>query len=220
MVAHTFPLTSTHSSLMHPFIQRLTNKQPQQVVFYGTSLTAGGAWVPQLLAALEQKFPGQITSHNGAGSGMNSRWGVENLDTNVIAHKPDVVFLEFSVNDSCARFELSLDECRRNLELMIERIRTANPACDIILQVMNPVIDRPAGHTGHRPNLAEYQNVYRDVARQHKLLLIDHMPAWTELLERDEAAFRAWVPDGLHPAIPGYAALVTPKILRALGLRQ
>lgn len=210
-----FPITT---SLMHPFVQRLADHQPQHIVFYGTSLTAGGAWVPQLLEVLGQRFPGLVTFHNGAGSGMNSRWGVENLGTNVIGNKPDVVFLEFSVNDSCARFELSLDECRRNLESMLDRIQTANPAFDVILQVMNPVIDRPEGHAGYRPNLSAYQDVYRDVAGKRGLLLIDHMPAWTQLLERDEATFRAYVPDGLHPAAPGYAAIVTPTILRAISL--
>ncbi len=190
----------------HPFIGRLASGLRQRIGFYGTSLTAGGAWVPQLTEALDARFPGLVTTFNGAGSGMHSRWGVENLDTKVLAHEPDVVFLEFSVNDACARFGITVAEARANLETMIDRIQTENPACDVILQVMNPVLDRPAGHDGHRPELAAYQDNYRQVGATRGLLVIDHMPAWTALLNRDEGTFRVWVPDGLHPQAEGMPA--------------
>lgn len=202
----------------HPLVSRLAAGQPQRLGFYGTSLTAAGAWVPQLATALEARFPGLLATFNGAESGMHSRWGVENLDARVLAHRPDALFIEFAVNDACARFGISVAEARANLKNMIDRVLAQNPACDVILQVMNPVIDRPAGHDGHRPELAAYQDNYRQVARERGFLCIDHMPAWMELLERDEAQFRAWVPDGLHPQSEGYARLVTPEILRRLGL--
>lgn len=204
---------------VHPFVERLAGGRTLRLGFYGTSLTAEGAWVPQLTDALRTRFPGLVTTVNGAESGMHSRWGVENLDTRILAHAPDAVFIEFSVNDACARFGITVAEARANLETMIDRIQAANPACDVILQVMNPVLDRPAGHDGHRPELAAYQDNYRRVGTARGLLVIDHMPAWTALLGRDEAAFRAWVPDGLHPQAEGYARLVTPEILERLGVR-
>jgi len=203
---------------MHSLVQRLSAGRPQRVVFFGTSLTREGAWVKQLTEALDARFPGLVTTANGAESGMHSRWGIENLDARVLAHAPDVVFIEFSVNDACARFEISVEEANRNLESMIDRIRAAYPECEVILQVMNPVLDRPAGHSGHRPHLAAYQDGYRQIGRTRGLLVIDHMPAWSALLAKDEAAFRAWVPDALHPQAPGYASLVTPEILRQLGV--
>ena len=203
---------------MHPFVQRLSEGHPQRMVFFGTSLTREGAWVTQLTGALEERFPRLVTTFNGAESGMHSRWGVENLDTRVLAHKPDVMFIEFSVNDACARFEISVDEANRNLEAMIDRIQRSNPVCEVILQIMNPVLDRPAGHSGHRPRLADYQDGYRQVGHARGLLVIDHMPAWSALLARDEAAFRAWVPDALHPQAEGYASLVLPEILKRVGV--
>ncbi len=206
------------TSFRHPLIQRLASGRPQRIGFYGTSLTAAGAWVPQFTAVLTEHFSGLVTTFNGAESGMHSRWGVENLDTRVLAHAPDAVFIEFSVNDACARFGITVAEARANLENMIDRIRGHNPACEVILQVMNPVLDRPAGHDGHRPHLAAYQESHRAVARARDFLCIDHMPAWTELLNRDEAQFRAWVPDGLHPQAEGYQRIVLPEVRRALGL--
>lgn len=202
----------------HVLISRLSSGRPQRLGFYGTSLTAGGAWVPQVTAALEARFPGLLTTFNGAEPGMHSRWGVENLDARVLAHRPDVLFIEFAVNDACARFAITVAEARANLDTMIDRVLAQNPECAVILQVMNPVLDRPAGHDGHRPELAAYQDNYRTVARERGFLCIDHMPAWSELLARDEAQFRAWVPDGLHPQAEGYSRLVTPEILRRLGM--
>ncbi|RRJ96278.1 SGNH/GDSL hydrolase family protein [Opitutaceae bacterium TAV4] len=202
----------------HPFVARLEAGAPQKIVFYGTSLTANGAWVPQLSQTLEKRFPGLVSFANGARSGQHSRWGVQNLDASVLAHQPDVVFIEFSVNDAVARFQITVDEARRNLEAMIDRILAANPKTDIILQVMNPVIGRPPGHASHRRELPRYQDVYREVGRERGLLVIDHMPAWTALLESDEKTFRSYVPDGLHPAAQGYSEIVLPEILRRLGL--
>ena len=206
------------AAFMHSFVRVLAAGLPRRIVFYGTSLTADGAWVPLLRAELDAHFPRRVTAFNGAEPGMHSRWGVENLEMRVLKHNPDVVFIEFSVNDACARFEITPAEARANLETMIDRIRVRNPGCDVILQVMNPVLDRPEGHAGHRPHLAQYQDVYREVGKERNLLVIDHMPAWTELLERDEKTFRAWVPDGLHPQPEGYARLVLPEILSRLGV--
>lgn len=202
----------------HPLISRLAAGRPQRIGFYGTSLTAGGAWVPQITGVLTERFPGLLATFNGAEPGMHSRWGVENLDARVLAHAPDALFIEFSVNDACARFGISVAEARSNLEDMIGRVLAQNPDCAVILQVMNPVLDRPAGHDGHRPELAAYQESCRAVARERGLLCIDHMTAWTELLKRNEAQFRAWVPDGLHPQAEGYQCVVLPELRRALGV--
>lgn len=207
-----------HNTTLHPFVRRLALGRPQKVVFYGTSLTAEGAWTKQLLAALNARFSGLVTHANGAESGMHSGWGADNFATRVISHNPDVLFLEFSVNDACARFALSLEESRGNLERMIEQVQRHNRECEVILQVMNPILDRPLGHAGYRANLAGYQSICRDVGRERGLLVIDHMPAWAALLAQDEATFRRLVPDGLHPNADGYDHVVTPEILYRLGL--
>lgn len=199
-------------------VRNLTAGKPQTIVYYGTSLTAAGAWTRLLTESLKAKFPGQVTAHNTGGPGMHSGWGVSNLEQRVLSHKPDVVFLEFSVNDSVARFRFSPEQARNNLTKMIDRIQAALPGCEIILQTMNPVIDRPEGDSGWRPKLSVYQDVYREVAAERGLMLIDHMPAWTRLLETDEKRFRDYVPDGLHPDESGYQQIVMPELRRKLGL--
>ncbi len=200
------------------FLEKLKAGREQKIVYYGTSLTAAGPWRRILTDELSAKFPGQVTGRNAAGPGMHSGWGLRSVDERVIAHKPDVVFIEFSINDAVARFKLSPADARKNLNQMIDRIRAALPECEIILQVMNPVIDKPEGDSGWRPHLKVYQDNYREVAAERGLLLVDHMPAWTHLLETDEETFRKYVPDGVHPIEAGYKHIVMPELRRKLGL--
>ncbi|MBI1371270.1 MAG: SGNH/GDSL hydrolase family protein [Phycisphaera sp.] len=197
--------------------QRLDAGKAQHVVAYGTSLTAAGAWVKQVEAALSERYPGKVKVTNSGGSGQNSRWGLANLQTKVIDQKPDLVFIEFAINDAVARFDLPLDEARKNLETMLDRIAKDLPDCVVVLQVMNPMINYPEGHRSHRNNLDGYYQMYRDVAAERKLGLVDHAPSWKPVYDQGEAAFKKLAPDGLHPNAEGCTRIVTPDILKALG---
>lgn len=197
------------------FVQNLEAGKKQTLVTFGTSLTAVGAWVDQLRSVLDQQFPGQATVINGAQGGANSDWGRGALDEKVLAHKPDTVLIEFSVNDANARRKTSVDHARKNLEDMIGRILAANPDCEIILQVMNP----PVAHTKTaRPDIAAYDQMYRDVAAECGFLLIDHGPAWQKLLKTDPHSFLLCMPDTIHPLRSGSLKVSTPVVVSALGL--
>jgi acyl-CoA thioesterase-1 len=186
-------------------------------VFYGTSLTRAGGWVEVIGAELRTRYPA-LRIVNAAESGRNSRWGRENFATRVLAVQPTAVFFEFAINDAVARFALSVVEARANLEAMLDALAAQRSQAVAVLQIMNPVIDRPPGHDGHRPQLAICEQMWRDVARERGLLLVDHAPAWAELLARGESEFRRYVPDGLHPNSAGYAEFMLPALRAALEL--
>ncbi|GDY19883.1 esterase [Verrucomicrobiota bacterium] len=205
-----------HAAEPAAFVTALSAKRPQTLVTYGTSLTAGGAWVKQLQQALDTQFPKLATVVNSGQGAMWSDWGVKNLDARVLAKKPDAVILEFSINDAYLPYAMPTAVSRQNLETMITRIRAALPQCEIILMVMNP----PIGvHLERRPKIADYEQVYRDVAKEHSLRLIDHAPAWQAVLKKGDPEYLKLVPDGIHPNAAGCAAIITPAILRDLGLK-
>jgi lysophospholipase L1-like esterase len=195
-------------------------------VAYGTSLTSEGAWVNQLQEALADKFPGQAAVLNCGKGAMWSGWGVENLHKRVLKHKPDVVFLEFAVNDAFLPYKTSPAQCRKNLEAMINDILRHHARCEIILMTMNEAVDNPTGppyrgkHRSNRPNLPDYYQVYRDVAKERKLLLVDHYPRWQALREHDRATFDRYVPDGIHPNSEGCARVITPALVEAIFGKQ
>lgn len=203
-------------------INNLAADIPQRLVVFGTSLTQSGEWSTQLKSALDSVYPGKTTLINTTGSGRNSKWGIANVKTQVIDKNPDTVFIEFAVNDAVIRNGyqdlITPAQARINLNAIIDAILGAHPNCEIILQVMSPVVNPAGGDAATaRPNLALCQQTYRDVGQERGLLVIDHMPAWQSLLDQGTAAYLALVTDGLHPPGSGYNAYVTPVILREIG---
>lgn len=212
-------MSSADTAPQKTFVDQLKAGVPQKIVYYGTSLTAAGAWSQQFTAVLDKQFPKLVTTKNLAVSGQHSGWGIQNVQK-VVAEKPDVVFIEFTTNDATERFNISIADARKNTEGIIDQIKAANPACEIILQIMNPVIDRPKGHQGHRPDLPGYWQMYRDLGKERGLLVIDHSPAWLKLLDAGEAAYKKYVPDGLHPNGDGYKNYMLPTLIETFGLQQ
>ncbi len=203
------------------FLTSLSSGSNITVVTYGTSLTANGAWVGRLNSWLGAAYPGQVTMINSGLSGKNSAEGVAQLQAKVLDHNPDVVFIEFAMNDAF-RYDpptqsLTVQEARDNLESMIDSIVAENPGCEIILQTMNTVWDSPppAGSglsATKRPDLPDYYEMYRQVAAARNLSLVDHHPTWAALQANDQPAFEAAVPDGVHPTAAGLDAYMVPVL--------
>ena len=195
--------------------RNLEEGRRQTVVVYGTSLTAAGAWVGQFREELDRRYPGRAVVINSGKSAMWSKWGVDNLENRVIAKHPDAVVIEFTINDAYLPYKTSVAQARTNLVSMTERVLAANPECEIILMVMNP----PTGvHLERRPDIASYNQMVRDVARERRFLLIDHYPAWERILTTDAKTFTLYVPDGLHPGAEGCRTIITPGLLSGLGM--
>jgi acyl-CoA thioesterase I len=194
---------------------QLAAGKAQTIVTYGTSLTAGGAWVGQLRDALESKYPGLAKVINSGQGGMWSKWGVDNLDARVLQKKPDCVFIEFAINDAFLKYETPVEAARTNLCNMIDRILKSKPETEIVLMTMDP----PVGvHLERRPKIEDYYQMYRDVAKERKLKLIDHEANWKQIVAHGQGLFAQLVPDGIHPSPAGCAKVITPEILKAMGL--
>lgn len=201
-------------------VTNLKTGKKQTVVTYGTSLTERGAWVGQMKTILDKEYPGQITLINSGGSGQWSEWGVRNLDQKVIQQMPDTVFIEFSINDSVERFKGSVEIAKANLETMIEGILKSNPQCEIILMTMTPGNKYPESHRSYRKDIDAHYDMYRSVAKQKGLLLIDHYLNWKNLQKENNKLFLEYVPDTIHPTAKGCAKVVTPVILHDLGFKK
>jgi len=187
----------------------------------GTSLTAGTwRWVDIMKEWLDDRWPGQVIVQNegyGASASSNGPEGNTGFHqlSRVIAHKPDVVFIEFAINDAYLPYAISLEESKRNLETFIDRISDELPRAEIILQTMNAAMDVPEkGLDGasSRPGLADYYEVWRATARERGILLIDHFPNWLRLAKENGERFLELVPDGIHPRLPGYREVFLPEL--------
>lgn len=207
------------------FIHALRSGRKVTIVTMGTSLS--GLWPGVMLDDwLNKEWPGQVTLFNEAvgasasSTGFNgdqATSGLGKLDA-VIAHKPDVVFIEFATNDAFLPYKISLEDSKKNLHTMIDRILAANPATEIIVQTMSSCLDHPSAgrHASDRPDVAAYFQGYREVAKARGLLLVDHYPNWLKIMTNDPALFDRLVPDRIHPQAQGYRQVLLPELKATL----
>ena len=98
------------------------------VAYLGGSITEANGWRPQTTAWLRQHYPkADFAEVNAAIGGTGSDLGVFRLDHDVLAHRPDLVFIEFAVNDGGAPPE----QIYRCMEGIVRQVRRADPATDI-----------------------------------------------------------------------------------------
>jgi acyl-CoA thioesterase-1 len=197
-------------------IKNLAAGKHQVLVAYGTSLTAGDGgreWVNSVSNTLNKKYNNNLITFNAAKSSMWSWWGLENLKDSVISRKPDAVIIEFAMNDAFVDYNTSLRQAKRNLNYMINRIKIYNPKCEVILQTMNIPINV---HADKRPDILAYYQVYREIAAERKLLLIDHYPHWRKILDKGKDVYLKYVPDGIHPDAKSAKAIIAPYVLQRL----
>lgn len=203
VVAWTIPIRAEDAPaapLPTTVFANLQAGKKQTVIAYGTSLTHQGAWTGEFGRFFTTQFADQVTFKNAAQSGKNSKWGLAHLEERVLAHRPDLVLIEFSINDAVTRGEITLEESRANLDKMVKALRQQNPKVDIVLQTMNPVWDSPKkASASERPNLEAYYEVYRSYAREHSLPLVDNYVTWRAMQKDDPEKFQKVVPDGTHP---------------------
>lgn len=197
-------------------VKNLEQGKDQLVVVFGTSLSSGNhgaSWIDAVADYFNKKYGNHLTYTLSGKGGMWSTWGVQHLEDSVISKNPDAVIIEFGMNDAVLRYKTSREVARLNLEYMINRLHLNNPNCEIILQVMNMPIGKSAGY---RPNLKAYYDMYRDVAKEHGLLLIDHYPNWQKILAQGEDKFLQYVPDGLHHSDESGRDIIAPEIIKRL----
>lgn len=139
--------------------------------------------------------------------------GIQHLEDSVISKKPDAVLIEFSMNDAFLEYKTSVELARLNLNYMIDRIKLYNPDCEVVLQTMDIPIKE---HVVKRPDIDKYYELYRQVAKKRKLLLIDNYPHWKAILNQGETAYLKYVPDGIHPDSAGACKVIAPFVIEKL----
>ncbi|UPK29780.1 SGNH/GDSL hydrolase family protein [Bradyrhizobium sp. 195] len=182
-------------------------ERPLTVVALGTSLTHSGGWLKPLETQLSECLDRSVNVLNFGRDGATSDWGVAVLE-DVVHAGPDVVLIEFSINDAALTKGTSLRRSRENVKTIVLRLRDALPRLKIFLMTMNPAFGPRAWI---RPQIAAYYDVYRTLAAELDVGYIDNLPDWNNLTE-----LRARIPDGLHPVPEWAGRILVPTIARAI----
>jgi hypothetical protein len=111
------------------FFAKVKAGKPLRVAFLGGSITrAGNGYRDQLMSWLRSQYPtSQFEEIMAAVSGTGSDFGACRVQQHVIDHKPDLVFVEFAVNDN----HMPMPLVRETMEGIVRQIWKANAKTDI-----------------------------------------------------------------------------------------
>ena len=187
-----------------PFLEDIRNGQQKTIVTMGTSLTdaTSSEWVALFSTWIKSEAtdPNNVNVVNVDLAGGSSVEGISVQLPLAKAANPDVVFIEFAINDAYLPFAVTLQDSKDNTNYIIDELQTQNAGVEVLLMTMN---NPTSSHLTARPNYAAYYQGYRDIAQARSLVLIDNLPNWLHLYNTDPATWNAYVPDGIHPVVGG-----------------
>jgi len=168
------------------------------VAFLGGSITEMNGYRVMVQADLQARFPEtQFAFINAGISSTCSTTGSFRLDEDVLSAKPDLLFVEFAVNDDQDAAHAPR-ECIRSMEGILRHARTALPKLDMVVtHFVNPPMlqklqkgETPISSGSHESVAAQYGVSSSDLAR--------------EVAERITAGTLTWKQyGGTHPKDPG-----------------
>jgi hypothetical protein len=99
-----------------------------RIAYLGGSITEQNGWRPKTLDWYRKQFPtAHIVEINAAIGGTGSDLGVYRVRQDVLGHQPDLLFVEFAVNDSGA----PVDRILKAMEGIVRQTWRAQPTTDI-----------------------------------------------------------------------------------------
>lgn len=123
-----FPIPMHRGNGLANFFAKLNAAQSVTVAYIGGSVTQGWGWRDLTTQWLNSLYPGKITEINAGWGGTGSLIGTMRYQRDVLAHDPDLVFVEFAVNDLP---EDPIYFIRRNCEGFPLQAWTQDPTIDI-----------------------------------------------------------------------------------------
>ena len=181
--------------------QEIESGADATIVCFGDSITAGYAvrrgFPSFLLESLRQRFPdSKIEMINSGISGDTSQDGLSRLDWAVLSYEPDLVTINFGIND-CV-LGLSLEEFEMNLVEMVRRIR-AGPDSEILLLSSQPLESPP-----YDQRVLDYYQTVERVAKEMNVGFVDVYGAWMKRVRVGMPLDSLILPGLDHPNEAGY----------------
>ena len=187
------------------FFKKLQAGEDVKVGYIGGSITNGGMWRDKSIDWLKREYPkANITQINAAIGGKGPDFGACRIQEHLLVHNPDMVFIEFRVNNGGA-FK------GRALEGMIPQIWKHNPNIEICLVYTIAKWMKEEIAAGNQTGAGRYME---PVANHYGITSIDFGPEVMKLLKEDKLVFQKgdapaegkilFSKDGVHPLEAGH----------------
>ncbi len=174
------------------FIQAV--QTPKVILFFGDSLTAGYGLsteeaFPALIEKELNKSDKKVKVVNAGLSGETTAGGLSRIDW-ILRQPVDVFVLELGANDGLRG--LPLEQTRKNLQSIIDKVKAKYPDCKIVLAGMMVPPNMGKQYT------EEFRNIYPYLAKANKATLIPFILQDVGGIEKLNQA------DGIHPNVEGH----------------
>lgn len=230
--ADEFPLVPApechpRAGLPNFFAKANTPGAEVKIGYLGGSITAQNGWRPKTLAHFQKAYPkAKFSEINAAIGGTGSDLGVFRLKQDVLDQKPDLLFVEFAVNDGGAAPE----QIFRCMEGIVRQTWKTLPDCDIcfvytVTEALVPAMlegkfqrsasamEKIADHYGI-PTIHMGMEVAK-LAKEGKLVWKAKLPKTDEEKKALEGKF-VFAPDSVHPHVETGHELYLAAIVRSL----
>lgn len=176
-------------------ITRASRKEKITIAFLGGSITQGfAASAPQLCYAgrifswWQDRFPETEFSYINAGIGAtDSEYGAARLEEHVLKYDPDLVFVEYSVNDE------NTVHYQETYESLIRRLYFSEQKPAVILL-----------HNVYYESGKSAQDIHAEIARHYNLPSLSAKETVYRAVQEGRLTMAEIAEDGLHPTDKGH----------------
>ncbi|GIV36220.1 MAG: hypothetical protein KatS3mg032_0599 [Cyclobacteriaceae bacterium] len=175
------------------------------ILFFGNSLTAGYGLsqeeaFPAVAEELLRKKGREVKAINAGLSGETSAGGLTRIDW-ILRQPVDILVLELGANDGLRG--LPLDQTRKNLQGIIDKVKMRYPRARIVIagMMVPPNMGPEYSH--------KFRQLFQELARKNRAVLIPF------LLEGVAGHSHLNLPDGIHPNAEGHR-IVAQTVIKYL----
>ncbi len=170
-------------------------KKELRVSFIGGSITQGNRYSNPFIEMWQKDREGKITVNNAGVGGTGSNYGAMRFESDVLSYRPDIVFVEFTLND-LNRY------CKQTLHLNVESIiRQCAEADHVPVVVFIHIPDRRttnSGVYGIQQNIEKYDKILN----HYNLTAINAHQLVLDEINRRDTSWDDYVKDGnVHPTV-------------------
>ncbi len=197
MIANSV-LNKGNQARLAKVIKKLQAGEEVTVAYLGGSITQGSSAGNSLCYAklttnwLEEQFPSAKINYVNAGIGATGSYiGIHRTDRDVLAHDPDLVFIDFSVNDTSDRMTIN----KSTYEGLIRKLWQHDTAPAIITLAMT------------QENGTSVQTEHSEIAKHYDIPMISYRNAILDVIDKGYIIWDDISDDNIHPNVQGHAVL-------------
>lgn len=179
-------------------IKKLQAGEEVTVAYLGGSITQGSSAGDDKCYArlttnwLEEQFPDATINYVRAGIGATGSYiGVHRADRDVLAYDPDLVFIDFSVNDTTERTATN----KESYESLLRKLWKSESAPAIVTIAMT------------QQDGTSFQEYHGEIVKKYDIPMISYKNAILDVIDKGYIQWTDISDDNIHPNIPGHQVL-------------